>query len=321
MPKVSIIVPVYNAECYLRKCLDSIINQDFKDWELLLIDDGSTDTSLSICQKYSKFDNRIFVFHKDNGGVSSARNYCLKEAKGEWIAFVDADDWLEPNYLTDLLQCEDSDMVIGGYKNEQHNNKITDKRKTLEIKDIDFSEKETNKIFYFPWRRIYRKNIIYANNICFDEKMRLSEDTCFTIYYLAFCKRIGLSSECNYIYRTNDSSKYILNYEEFKTHCDKLKEAVVSFFTKTGISLSNIEQNISSNYFYYYKDYLNTINTYNKYANNVKEWTRPELLSFLHKYMQNQSVLKNVFYYILISFPRIGYVLSRTSRRFFAWQR
>ena len=96
---ISIITPVYNAEKYLRCCIDSIIAQTFTDFELLLIDDGSKDKSGAICDEYAAKDARIRVFHKENGGVSSARNLGLDNAKGEWITFIDSDDWVKQDYL------------------------------------------------------------------------------------------------------------------------------------------------------------------------------------------------------------------------------
>lgn len=94
MPKISIIVPVYNTERYLSKCIDSILSQSFTDFELLLINDGSLDYSGAICDQYAANDSRVTVFHKENGGVSSARNLGLDNARGEWVTFVDSDDWI-----------------------------------------------------------------------------------------------------------------------------------------------------------------------------------------------------------------------------------
>ena len=122
MPKVSVIVPVYKAEKYLHRCVDSILSQTFTDWELLLIDDGSPDRSGEICDEYAKKDTRIRVFHKENGGVSSARNMGLDIAKGKWIVFVDSDDWCEPDYLVDFffvnVELSAEDMVLQGRKDE-----------------------------------------------------------------------------------------------------------------------------------------------------------------------------------------------------------
>ena len=96
MPKISIIVPVYNAEQWLERCIESIVAQTYADWELLLVDDGSNDRSGDICDRYAASDPRIQAFHKPNGGVSSARNLGLDHAQGEWITFVDSDDYTYP---------------------------------------------------------------------------------------------------------------------------------------------------------------------------------------------------------------------------------
>lgn len=103
MPQISVIVPVYNAERYLHRCVDSILSQTFSNFELLLINDGSKDSSGAICDEYAAKDPRVRVFHKENGGVSSARNLGLDNACGEWIAFVDSDDWISENYLESML--------------------------------------------------------------------------------------------------------------------------------------------------------------------------------------------------------------------------
>ena len=111
MPKVSIIVPVYKAEKYLNRCIDSILAQTFIDWELLLIDDGSPDKSGEICDEYSKKDQRIKVFHKSNGGVSSARNLGLDHVKGQWITFIDADDYIDSSFCN-INEAEINDIII-----------------------------------------------------------------------------------------------------------------------------------------------------------------------------------------------------------------
>lgn len=102
-PVVSVIVPVYNVRKYLSRCIDSIIAQDYYDFELLLVDDGSTDGSGNICDSYAGQDARIYVVHKQNGCVSSARNFGLDKARGKWVAFVDVDDYVERSYLSSLL--------------------------------------------------------------------------------------------------------------------------------------------------------------------------------------------------------------------------
>ena len=110
-PMISVIVPVYNAEKYLQRCVDSILKQSFTDFEVLLIDDGSHDRSGELCDEYGEKDNRVRVFHKENGGVSSARNVGLDNASGEYISFVDADDYLETNAMSDSLFIDGYDLI------------------------------------------------------------------------------------------------------------------------------------------------------------------------------------------------------------------
>ena len=121
MPKVSIIVPVYKVEKYLDRCIQSILNQIEKDWELLLIDDGSPDNSGIICERYASVDSRIIVYHKTNGGVSSARNLGLDYAKGEWICFIDSDDYISEDFLM-VDNDEQADVIQKSYAIVNANN-------------------------------------------------------------------------------------------------------------------------------------------------------------------------------------------------------
>lgn len=124
---LSIIIPIYNSEKYLCRCIDSLLNQTFQDFELLLINDGSQDNSAAICNKYAQLDNRIRVFHKTNGGVASARQVGLVEARGEYSIHVDSDDWVERNMLEDLYYCAratNADIVIADFYNDFGNGRI-----------------------------------------------------------------------------------------------------------------------------------------------------------------------------------------------------
>ena len=113
---VSIIVPVYNVEQYLRRCIESILSQTYHNFELILVDDGSTDSSGAICDEYALADERIHVIHKPNGGVSSARNAGIDTAKGEYILFVDSDDRVEPQHISNMIPSADEDLVRAGFK-------------------------------------------------------------------------------------------------------------------------------------------------------------------------------------------------------------
>lgn len=117
-PLISVIVPVYNVETYLPQCIESLLNQKYQNLELLLIDDGSSDGSGAICDRYERLDKRVKAFHKENGGVSSARNLGLDHACGEWIAYVDSDDYVSPDYLQDLYTAlqPGTDLVIERFR-------------------------------------------------------------------------------------------------------------------------------------------------------------------------------------------------------------
>lgn len=124
---ISIIVPVYNVEKYLNKCIDSIINQTYKNIEIILVDDGSTDNSGKICDEYLLRDSRIKVIHKNNGGLSSARNEGINISSGEYIGFVDSDDWVEPNMYEEMYKkilYSNADIVDCGYWKEYENKSI-----------------------------------------------------------------------------------------------------------------------------------------------------------------------------------------------------
>lgn len=126
-PKISVIIPVYNAEATLRRCVDSVLSQTFTDFECLLINDGSKDKSGEICDEYAARDSRIGVFHKENGGVSSARNVGLDNATGEWIAFVDSDDWAGEKYLESFSEYLDADLIISGFQSVNKNEIVADR--------------------------------------------------------------------------------------------------------------------------------------------------------------------------------------------------
>ena len=200
--KISIVVPVYNTEQYLPRCIDSILSQGFTDFELLLIDDGSTDGSGVICDAYADKDNRVRVFHKENGGVSSARNLGIDNARGEWLFFVDSDDALCSEGLQVLVDgiSEDVDVVMGGY--ERYDEKGHLLEALSECEECVFSKSESLMSLYhgyslyykyigYTWLRLFRNSIISQNNIRFDTELRIKEDTLFVTQYL--CKSNGVT--------------------------------------------------------------------------------------------------------------------------------
>ena len=154
---ISIIVPVYNAENTLNRCIDSILSQTFCNWELLLIDDGSFDRSGKICDEYAAKNQQINVFHKLNGGVSSARNYGLIKSQGEWVTFIDGDDYIEPNYLSTLLSNVNADLIVSGVKFSNIDGYLLPPcDKTISISEDNkyFLDKEFCKLYLrTPWAK------------------------------------------------------------------------------------------------------------------------------------------------------------------------
>lgn len=191
--KISIIVPIYNADPYLARCVDSILSQSFTDFELLLIDDGSTDGSGLICDSYADRDRRIRVFHKENGGVSSARNLGVKEAKGEWICFVDSDDELLSGGLQTMVDgiSNEVDMVMAGYYELEGESLQTDTSSFG--KDGIIDRNEALLMMYpsadlpymgYPWGKLFKRTLVSDNKVYFDEHIRIKEDTLFVVNYL-----------------------------------------------------------------------------------------------------------------------------------------
>ena len=214
MAKISIIVPVYGAEKYLHRCLDSILAQTFEDWECILVDDGSKDRSGSICDDYSEKDNRFKVIHKENGGVSSARNCGIQEANGEWCCFIDSDDWVEANYLQNFLvdNYTEYGCIIQSFYFEYENNSKTEII-TLPSEIIEqpselafFLEKTPVVHNGFIWHRLYKLNIIKENNIGFPVGISFAEDGVFFLNYILHTKIFCIISTLGYHYTVRSNS-------------------------------------------------------------------------------------------------------------------
>lgn len=199
---VSIVIPVYNAAAYLPACLDSILSQSFTDFEILLVDDGSRDGSGAVCDEYAAKDGRVRVFHKENGGVSSARNLGLDHTEGEWVYFVDSDDRLIPDGLQVLVDCisDEVDIVLGGYERYDEAGRleyaIEDRIQTLMSKEESLEtlfEGHARYYDYLPycWIRLLRNSIIRRNHLRFDPGLRNKEDTLFLVQYI--CRSNGIT--------------------------------------------------------------------------------------------------------------------------------
>lgn len=205
--RLSIIIPVYNAEDYLDRCLHSILEQEFSSYEVILVDDGSSDASPLICDRYSSTDPRFRTVHKPNGGVSSARNMGLELAKGEYIMFLDSDDTLLPLGLDDIMGAvTGEDMVVAGYATFIDNVpiKTVKPNKTKTYKGADYPEffqqniRRNCEMLDAPWAKLFKRKVI--GNIRFCEELSYAEDKLFVFEVMSRCSSILAFSEAIYGY-------------------------------------------------------------------------------------------------------------------------
>lgn len=251
-PLISVIVPVYKAERYLPRCINSILNQSYKNFELILVDDGSPDNSGKICDDYALKDNRIKVIHKENGGVSSARNAGIDVATGEYINFIDSDDWITLDSLEKLLATiknNDAQISIGNWDRRRRVVQETAFKNLL----IDFNNKVEdfqedvftllNFSINAPWGKLYLTSIIKDNSIYFKNDIKYGEDTIFLFTYLKFCEKIATSTDIVYHYNLfNENSASIKYYEEEPDWINLVIDSKISFMKLKGVNQLKIEE-------------------------------------------------------------------------------
>lgn len=251
-PTISVIIPVYNTEKYLHRCIDSVLAQTYKDFELLLIDDGSKDSSGIICDEYAAKDARVRVFHKENGGVSSARNFGLDNAKGEWITFVDSDDYIEENFLKSFEGNLDADLVVGNIQKirKQEKEEYSSHISPGYYNDIksEVANCLTNLCFLAPWGKMFRRQLVLG--LHFDESMCISEDTKYVFSFMSRSKslRVLANSEienCLYVYIAPSQSidaKYQISVESSVHHLLSLEKAYQSIGVRDkGFEVFNVQ--------------------------------------------------------------------------------
>lgn len=226
-PRVSVIIPIYNVEKYLKQCLDSVLLQSYNNLEIILVDDGSPDACPSICDEYQKIDSRITVIHKSNAGLGLARNSGLEIAKGEYIVFIDSDDWIERDYVDKLVETakkNNSDMVLSGF-NRRGSNVKASKSFSYVLEESNYDKEQIIEKVLLPilgakpeakddieysmcvWTNLYNRRIIENNKIRFvNEREFLSEDLFFNINYILNCQKISIIPDILYNYRMNEKS-------------------------------------------------------------------------------------------------------------------
>ena len=229
VPKISVIIPVYKVEPYLRQCLDSVINQTYKNLEIIIVDDGSPDNCGKICDEYAQADDRIIVIHKDNGGLSAARNDGLARVTGDWISFVDSDDWCELNLYEEAITCVEKtnpDIVI--YSCFKGTAKQDGEDARIHTFDNDFETEDKEILFQlqlaalsrkyipyskaqpwtmgFPWDKLYKTSMVLDNGLTYAENVKANEDVIFNLHAFQYAKKISFFDAPLYHYRINPTS-------------------------------------------------------------------------------------------------------------------
>ena len=249
MDKISIIIPVYNVEPYIRKCLDSVLNQTYTNLEMLLINDGSTDNSGIICNDYAAKDSRIRVFHKANGGVSSAKNVGLKHMTGKYVGFVDSDDWIEPDMyeiLHTAIRDSNADISIASYFKDTDNTSVAmTNMKQIPNRVINIKEMllyPLQRDYYmgfcgYLWNKLFSADVFLKNNLQFDENINYAED--LLLYTRAVtegdCKGFYVDKPL-YHYRQRPESIAHSKSVNVKTDLLKAYKKVEQIFTQKGYS-------------------------------------------------------------------------------------
>lgn len=218
-PYLTIVIPVYQSNCTLQQVIESVLNQVFDDWELILVDDGSTDESGKICDRYSLQDSRIRTLHQLNAGPGSARNRGIEFAKGEYITFLDADDWVEPEMYKEMCQCAlktDADIVMCGFWREFWDSGIMKHVDSICLPEKHFLDEslfkaEFNQLFqstytHVLWNKLYRLAPIKSNSLFLPIDINLGEDLIFNLQCFRFLKRIYIIDHKYYHYRQINSN-------------------------------------------------------------------------------------------------------------------
>ncbi len=294
---ISVIVPIYNIkEEYLRKCIDTLINQTLHEIEIILIDDGSHNEAGKVCDEYAKIDKRIIVIHQENKGVSVARNVGITRAKGKWISFVDPDDFVEEDMLNQLyLNVKDNEdetdiLLCDAYVNYENNQNKVDKiifydKDNIEIEDIKKLQlqiiyKRINSYYPnvldvgVPWAKLYNTKFIKENKLEFVPNMKRMQDGIFNLYALENAKNIKYIHLPLYHYRKNGESVTNKYYENVVAVCEKHIfeiEKFINRYNKNQIFKDALNLRIVSRLEYYVSSYFFNSKNKKSYKQKKKE--------------------------------------------------
>lgn len=328
MPLISVIIPAYNAEKHISQCIDTILLQTFRDYELIVINDGSKDRTLKILRNFEQLDSRIKIYDKTNGGVSSARNLGLSLAKGDWIIFIDADDWVKPDYFETLINAslEGTDLVVdkcevvyedGHSEPEKYISTICGGNNFTDVFTVGNITSRTS-----PWGKLFKRSIIESSHISFNEKVHLGEDAIFLFTYLLKCKIVRFIDNGGYMYRfeSNGSlTKKINSIDSEKTAFSEINRLLDEVNSSFDVN-RNIHRNFNKLKGYYIRRVLNSLYFNDSSAQErIKIIKRLPLKSYIYNYPVD-SIQEKVYKSILNCrlyhcYDLLRFIISKTKKK------
>ena len=297
-PKISIIIPVYNAEKFLDRCLDSVFAQSLTDYEVILVNDGSSDGSAAVCERYRALDSRVRYIEKENGGAGSARNAGMKLARGRYLAFPDADDWFDPDMYSELYSLADSgdyDMVFSGVNYYRQTASGVEYARTQNIKAVSFNDRKTCRenimtffptttIFDVPWNKLYKRAVVVENDIRFPD-IRRAQDATFNIDFFNCVNSVASVEKAYYSYMENTLDdvrrkfpKDYINISIFYyTH-------LIGILTSWGVYSGDIKTHYDSSFV------LSVYSTVNRYDNPRWRLSKSEQREYIEDILNRREI-------------------------------
>ena len=281
LPQISVVVPVYNSERYLAQCIESILSQTYRKLELILVNDGSTDKSGTICEEYSKKDDRIKVIHTPNSGVSAARNIGIHLANGEFITFMDSDDFAGSALLEKMVETieeTDSDMCVAGfftfYNQDSQIEHVLNLAGSIKMEEFVmkyFEEAYQKDLLSGPCHKLFRRKIIYTHNLRYDDKYSICEDGIFSYTYLSYCQTITFLPFSLYYYRQRTGEEHLMagyypnSFDALTVYYDSVKHILAAYNAQ-----QKTMQMLDRSFLNRYLDYLGSVYRTSNLAHSYK---------------------------------------------------
>lgn len=318
---ITVIMPIYHAESTLSKCVKSILNQTYTDFELILVDDGSPDSSGMLCDQWADIDKRIRVFHQANRGVSGARNRGLKEACGEYICFVDPDDWVKPDYIKclydALLDKSGVGLIIQGFErySERGENLPGLKLENEVLLSENFGEMFTKVAIGYSYAKLFQRDLLLGKNIFFNEKIHCLEDLLFVYEYILHCDYISYGDSQEYVYIKYASSLSIMvNHFDSEYECLLKYKTIIDLFRERYSLSSKLLESAYTPLMIIFRRALKTDYQLNHQVN------RKIRLQHLKKLIKENKTLIRIYYHPVYKIDQIGrFLLTSHLWRCYDW--